>query len=275
MRYVLFAFALAGAAGCSSNGGGTAGTQQTQQTSAPEPEPTTVGAANDFVGITEGEILLNSNGEKIIVNIDGIIERVNIDTLDAIGTFRGGIHEDELHVFLSETDRSRAGIMAFYDGSLDEFEYSTQFARIDDTTIPLSGTATLNGGYVGFLYVVDRDEQYRMQGVAEFVTNFTEGTFRGRISDREITNFDGSTEYDVEFADIVLNLTDITDAGGFAGSLIGGHILRDDEFTEGSGTYQGLVAGANGDEVVGGLELTYMSDNDDVLNEIGTFAGGH
>lgn len=264
MKNAILAFA--GLVTLSACGGGGTSPNQTA----------TFNAAAGHRGDARGEIALNSAGDKIKVDIDGATATLDVGSATAAGTFRAGYQggTESILAFVSETDASRAGLANYRTSGVSN--NTAQFERLRTTEVPTQGSASATGDYVGLLTGNGGFRAGRITGDATVTANFTEGTVRGRVTDRTYGSaINGGAIASVQFGDLALNRTDLNQNGRFSGSVQGGGFtVNGVAATVNSAGYSGLVAGASGDEIVGAVEIdtTY---NGSAFTEYGVFATGH
>ncbi len=260
--------ALAGCVALSACGGGGGGGGTTIQTA-------TFSPVEAYSGDTQGELELNSAGDRIKVDIDGVTATLTAGSITSAGTFVGGQQTgtEQITAFVSETANSRAGVAHIRDGS-DPQNLSSQFARLTKTEVPTTGTATVSGDYVGLLTYNNRAIG-RMTGEARMVANFGSETVRGRITDRKygsVTTGDAFSTVSVN--DIVLEETGFNKNGRFNGDITGGAFSTSTiTGTSNGGSFAGVIAGRTGDEIVGGVRVNTTYGSRDFVEQ-GAFAAG-
>jgi len=137
-----------------------------------------------------------------------------------------------------------------------------QVARFGETDLPSGGSATFNGDYAGLFVnsVFLTLAPVLIQGDAQLTADFAGASISGEITNRISAGFPAD--------DIMLLPTAITSAGAFSGTTTGGNFIG--ETIAFNGEYIGLIVGATGDEVVGGLSVVH-DDGFDLFLEIGAF----
>jgi len=147
---------------------------------------------------------------------------------------------------------------------LDGMEYGLE--RFGETILPTTGSATYTGGYAGVLGDADNDLANRGQvnGTAMMTADFASGAVSGRISDR--INGNGRV-----FDDLLLFPTTIDPLTGRFGSRTEGGVLTGLEYDTANGEYSGLIVGANGTEVVGGVIVIHSDSISASIVETGGF----
>jgi len=142
-----------------------------------------------------------------------------------------------------------------------------QVARLGETVLPGSGSATFNGAYESIvvratdLSLVPIVGAGVIQGDAQLTADFASASISGAITNR-VFGVGGAGD------DIQLLSTAITAAGAFSGTTTGGDIFGATALT---GEYVGLIVGDTGNEVVGGVSVTQVFGVADILIEIGGF----
>lgn len=259
--------ALTGCVALSACGGG--GTTVQQKT----PMFTPVAAHQ---GSAQGELELNAAGDRIKVDIDGATATLTAGSIASAGTFTGGEQTDSerVYAYISETNNSRAGVAHIRNGA-DPQNLSAQFARITKIEAPTSGSATVSGDYVGIL-TANNNAIGRMTGDARLTASFGSQTVRGRITNREYGNLrTGNVSTGVMVNDIQLEETSFNKNGRFIGDISGGAFSTATlNGTATGGGFAGLIAGRDGDEIVGGVQVTSTYGGTDFIEQ-GAFAAGH
>lgn len=155
-----------------------------------------------------------------------------------------------------------------YSGGLagNVLNYAT-FARVGATEMPLSGTAQFNGQYAGFTTT------RRVNGTAQLNVNFATNTISGEISNRSFRQRpDNVPDVVNPLSTVVLEPTGITTQGGFAGTASGGQIVNGQMlWNPSSGSYAGLIGGANAGTTVGTLNLNHRAPSGVTFEEVGGF----
>jgi len=156
-----------------------------------------------------------------------------------------------------------AALALVYGGTVDAAVYG----RTAETALPGTGTASYSGEYASML-VNDADgDPFRLiYGQADLAADFGDGTISGVISNR--ADFSNP---DISFADVTLSEAALSN-GRFSGGVSGGSGNGIIVTTASDGTYQGMIVGPNGEEVVGGVIIPHLYGPDEVT-EYGAFIG--
>lgn len=245
------------------------------------PTVITVPAAAGAFGESDVQVELTPSGETITVSKSGGPEAITTDTAPDVGTYRSAVDTDGDYTiaFVSASATSVAGMAVYQDGA--DQTHGVFYDRIGDTNLPTSGTATLNGDYVGMLIDDAGGGSVFGAGFLGEVTidvDFGTQAVSGAITNREFvslltadTLIAGSS-----VADITLSEADLLDDGSFVGTLTGGAVTIDADTadTSGANSYAGLIAGTEATEAVGGISLPQNIDGSAYV-EIGSFAAGH
>lgn len=175
------------------------------------------------------------------------------------------------------------GTLITIDGNSEGpvFAQSAAFARLTDTTLPLSGTATFNGDYVALLTPSDlsgdtiatlNPNALAIGGNVALTADFENALISGEITDRQFLALTDLEEpVDATGANITFQTTQIDETGAFAGVASGDSFeLQGEQVTTDDGVFSGLIAGATGNEAVGAVALTHTS-NGDTFTELGSF----
>lgn len=137
-----------------------------------------------------------------------------------------------------------------------------EFGRIGETTLPASGSAQFTGSYAGW-FVGDAGyiPANHLGGDVALMADFDSNQISGAITNRTIS------DSPFELEDLMLNATEIN-GGEFAGTTSGGVYTYPDA-TVSNGKYSGMIVGADGQEIVGGVTMEH--DFDGVYLEVGAF----
>lgn len=139
-------------------------------------------------------------------------------------------------------------------------------ARIGETELPTRGTANFFGTYAGAVGNLDSSFQHDslIRGNVSLTADFGAGTVTGTIGDR----IDNSAR-NADPLTLTSSLIDARD-GSFGGATSGG-VLSDRGYTLATGSYDGLIVGDDGQEVVGGVTLRHSRAGGPTLIEVGGF----
>ncbi|MEP5153454.1 hypothetical protein [Planktotalea sp.] len=149
-------------------------------------------------------------------------------------------------------------------GSLTTF---ASYARTGETDMPLKGDAQFIGDYAGFT------STRRINGNAQIDVDFENAKVSGRITNRVFRQrADNVADVVNPLSTILLEETDLTDAGGFSGVTAGGQIVNGQIlWNPATGTFEGLIAGPDGQEAVGTVTLTHRAPSGVTFEETGGF----
>lgn len=138
--------------------------------------------------------------------------------------------------------------------------------RIGDTTLPSSGRGVYNGTYAGVLGDVTNslEDAGLITGSAQMIAEFDAGTISGSVFGRR--NGSGRDFASVQLPESVISTMD----GSFAGATSGG-LLTGLNYTGAQGSFNGLIVGDSGQEIVGGLNITHSLTGSPTLIEQGVF----
>ncbi|WP_333712373.1 hypothetical protein [Yoonia sp.] len=248
---ILISTALVGTllAACSISGG-----------SSGEPVPTTVsrntpavgwGCVGDFCGISY---------ELGGANLANLPKNGNLD----YGQFGGAGSSSGEMLFASETLDSTVALIR------DDMEGTgVIYSRLDRTVLPL-GEVYYSGDYVGLVTNTGNGNVvFIINGAAALDVDFAGGDVYGGISGRTVLGPTGDAAIGVTSDDVVF-WGPINSQGLFSGVTSGGDINALSVTDAQAGTFDGLIAGLTGDEVVGGLDFVHSRTGDDYL-ETGAF----
>lgn len=161
---------------------------------------------------------------------------------------------------------TESGSGSFYAvrSSFDGIEYGLE--RFGDTILPTTGSVTFNGGYAGVLGDVENDlaNLGQVNGTAMMTADFADGEVSGLITDR--INSNGRV-----FDDLILLPASIDPATGSFGNFTDGGVLTGLEYDTANGSYNGLFVGADGAEIVGGVEVIHLDSVSTTIVETGGF----
>lgn len=246
---ILGASTLALGACSSSGGGGTLNGPIVSQFHGDLPADLTV--TYDAVA---DEYTIESGGETVVLTSGGA------------STPGFAAYEDNVAsgYYIKETDSGSAfgAIIGSDDAGLNLV--GVHFGRLTETERPTEGTASYSGEYVAILAdATDHGDEGRVLGDAMLTADFGNMSIEGTISNRTI---DGD-----EFADVILESTTIDDTAAFSGTATGGRYAHGSNVgTTSNGSYVGLITGANGEDLVGGLRIDHVIDGDNLI-EAGVF----
>ena len=155
---------------------------------------------------------------------------------------------DGSRIWLVTNETDAGGVSAFAGGS---------YERLVATSAPTSGSTDYTGFYYGFMGTGSSApvEQYsgEPQGDVMMTVHFGDNEIAGTMTNRTLGSGGSSLE------DITFEATPITTEGAFAGTVSGGEFTDGGRtiVTPGTGSYEGVIAGQNAEEVIGGLALTH------------------
>jgi len=255
--------------------------------SSSDPTTRTVTPTSAQLGSTSVGATLNAARSVITVDVNGTPTPETVNPALTQGTFLGGATlggpDNTLISYVSETDASRAHVTLYsISGAV---AHAGSFARLTPTELPLTGSATFTGDYVGTFIEPDTGRiafSFGTVGDLMLSADFAAATIDGEITNRRIVGLTSGTEFTAtDVADVTLMVTPITENGGFSGTATGGDLIAGSSGTglpldsnTDAGTFRGLIAGSTGTEAVGALDIAH-SIAGDTLNEIGSFAAGH
>jgi len=220
----------------------------------------TVAPTTQDIGILPSGFVATRSGIFIVLTIDGVQVARIIDQFP-IGsgfTFYADGDGSALH---AETISGGGSVFIVSSPTANLGLAGVQMARLGDTDLPSGGSATFNGGYAGRLVSSTNLAGISIVvGDAQLIADFASASISGDITNRNA----GGDAAD----DILLLPTAITSAGAFSGATTGGDVVG--LTTALNGAYVGLIVGAAGNEVVGGLSLMHSSLAGTVF-EIGGF----
>ncbi len=133
-------------------------------------------------------------------------------------------------------------------------------ARLGDTDLPNSGSATFNGNYAGLFVDSALEPTASIAGDAQLIANFASASISGNITNRSGVGLTAD--------DVILLPSAISSAGAFSGTTTGGDIVGLAAAEDGQ--YVGLIVGDTGNEVVGGLSIVQIGFGT-LLLETGVF----
>jgi len=141
------------------------------------------------------------------------------------------------------------------------------YGRTAQTAVPGTGTASYSGDYVSMLVREDGNPARLIFGRSDLTADFGAGTISGVISNRSDFSDPGTS-----YADVTLSEAGIS-GGRFSGTVTGGAGNSSYITTVSDGSYKGMMAGPNGEEVVGGVIIPHVYGGTDNLTEYGAFMG--
>lgn len=175
----------------------------------------------------------------------------------------------------TETSDTYAGVAATISAGASPAYAGVNYGRSTPTSVPTTGSATYVGNYAGLLvFISDDSVPVAIDGTVTLnVADFPAATIAGSITDRDLFVSSTGVENPVDLADVALTGT-ISADGTFSGTTTGGESLSGfgGPHTADAGTFEGIIGGATGSEVVGGLEINHRSAGALVFYEIGAFS---
>ena len=158
-------------------------------------------------------------------------------------------------------------IIIYSGGMAGSVRNLASFGRIGATELPLVGGAQFNGDYAGFTTT------RRINGRAQIDVDFKEATLSGRITQRIFRQRpDNIVDVVNPLSMLVLEQTTLKTDGTFGGETGGGQIVNGQElWNPASGSFTGLIGGANAGEVVGTVNVTHRTPSGGSFEEVGGF----
>jgi len=202
---------------------------------------------------------LDDATDEVVLTIDGV-EVARLFNAGAVGGFTTYADGNELTLY-AETISGAGAVFVVQSPSVELGVAGVRVARLGETNLPSGGLATFNGEYAGIFVDEDLVAVAVIEGDAELIADFASASISGDITNRFGAGFTAD--------DIVLLSTAITSAGAFSGTTGGGSIIGGT--TAFNGEYIGLIVGAAGNEVVGGVNIPHTQIGLDDLIEIGGF----
>jgi len=201
---------------------------------------------------------LDGATDEVVLTLDGVEVARLPNTGAAAPGFTGYMDGSELALY-AETISGDGAVFVVSSSTANLGLAGVQVARLGDTDLPSSGSATFNGDYAG-LFVDETLQAFTVTtGDAQLTADFGNASISGEITNRVV----GGAADDVQ-----LLPTAITSAGAFSGTATGGGIPGSTVVS--SGAYVGLIVGDTGTEIVGGLTITHVGLAD-FFYEIGGF----
>ena len=277
MKLALLVICFSVLSNCSSSGGGGttpvtvhSGTKSPTSALRGEDVTATYNAASDTFSIT-------IEGRPIVLTSDAVRSRAGNVGVSAFSdsTLIGGREFPEFVVFhLVSSSGNTTATLAAKSGGINLPGYSPAFSaghfgagysRENTTVIPISGSATMNGQYVGVVSgnrlvggIVDDVSDEVIYGVVALTADFNTGTVNGNITNRvsyDLAIMEPNNNETV--ADVILTNVSIANDGTYSGNISGGGINRGGSLTGTTGSYSGVISGANGTETAGLLSITH------------------
>lgn len=153
-------------------------------------------------------------------------------------------------LFDTRSDHSRASLIGYDDGTGTEVTVSVE--RLTPTTLP-TGSATYEGDYVAAMQDSISGNALRvLLGDVKLTADFDEGKLSGSI-ERDVYFSNLMLDLATTLSDLTLEQTDITD-GAFSGTVDAETFsLGSETLIQTTGSFDGLIAGQEGEEIVGGV----------------------
>lgn len=158
-------------------------------------------------------------------------------------------------------------LVIYSGGTAGNVGHLATFQRVGETQLPLTGSARYSGDYAGFTTT------RRINGTAKLDVDFAGGTVGGRITDRLFRQRpDNVADVVNPLSDVILEVTSLRNDGSFLGKTGGGQIVNGQIlWNPATGSYAGLIGGAEGQEIVGTLTLVHRAPNGGEFEEVGGF----
>ena len=244
------------------------------------PTVITVPAEFNTFGDSDVDVELTPSGDIIAVTKSGGPAAVGTDTAPDFSTFRTAIDAsgDYTIAFASASSTSTAGGAVYQDGA-DETS-GVFYERIGETDLPTTGSASFSGDYVGMLTFLNTGGTVEGVGfTGEVLVNvdFENALVDGAITDRAlVTLTDLMPLDDSSVADLMLTESELEADGSFGGIPTGGEFTVDGDVSSIGpiAGFEGLIAGTDATEAVGGVFVPHSFDGDNFV-EVGAFAAGH
>ncbi|WP_299664897.1 hypothetical protein [uncultured Ruegeria sp.] len=149
--------------------------------------------------------------------------------------------------------------------------HGVEYERLTPGGIPVTGTATYQGEYVGLITSTSAGAAFVVQGDATLETDFDSGSVNGRVSNR--SQVVSGSDNGFFMNDLALRDGSISGNGEFRGTVTGGQAIGDTFFSGSStttGSYGGAIVGATGNEAVGGVVIDHEFEGV-TMTETGAF----
>lgn len=232
--------------------------------------PVTQQIGSDFT-----ELTFDSNGGLTGVSINGMPQILSQDSggdHGVVKAFAGGST-----VFAAIGDTGDSYFYASATNGTVSAHGTVAYVRKNTTSMPTTGSASYTGDYAGFLRLdgaPTNNVTYRIRGDLNLSADFAANSVSGGISNR-VFHVPGTNALAAgnTTADVTLAAAPIDANGAFTGATSGGIITNAATWTPPVGTYSGLISGATGNEVVGGLSIAHFSPGLGAFTEIGGFIG--
>ena len=184
--------------------------------------------------------------------------------------------------FIAQTAGSVVALAATNTGTVAETS-GQHYARLVSTDLPTSGSARYNGGYAATFNAIDGAGREIgvvgvITGTATLDADLAKQTVEGNITDRA---FYPSVTGTISVADVPANLrlqpANIDANGRFAGVTSGTGFNPTSSaapWNAGSGTYEGAISGATGNEIIGAATTQWTNPSQaNTFSERGIFIG--
>lgn len=238
----------------------------------PAPDSITATAQEHYRGaLPDGLTIEYDEGAETITVTRGGNTRVLAPYLDnpSLKGFLVHVIPQNTWAAVQETD-SGAGYAKFGFSRTGELNFAGSiYGRNGNTTLVQSGSATFTGSYGGFIAFSDGNRLNRLiEGDVELNADFETLEISGEITNRV---FGAHDPLMLNAKDLILAPTTIDANLAFSGATSGGD-LTGIGGTSSAGIYSGLLVGADGKEIVGGLSLSHVVGGID-YTEVGAFVG--
>lgn len=241
--------------------------------------PSTVTYSPATIASGMGSIEVISEDQTITLAVEGWdrLSLIQLPEGDEVGFETGGLQESGDVAFavahFAAVNGGQAGL-GLVNGAGDPVRFAFAY-RTDEAVLPVMGSATYSGGYLGVLTDVGNNtfSHIGVRGLTEFNVDFANNTFTGEINQRE--GYDlrtGEETFLLTFADVVVPVSPIDGNGFIGGSLQGGEISGADlQTTMDRGSFTALLTGeSESSAVVGVADLLHEPETGFIL-ETGIF----
>jgi len=161
-------------------------------------------------------------------------------------------------VIFADTSDGRVSV-AGNSGSDSQALVAGRMDRLTPSEVPIDGTVRYTGDYSAVFVQNEAGRAQALtgmiQGDARIDVNFAADRVDGAITNRTLFDTNGGRISNHRPGNVTLGQTSLTSTGTFSGTAVGGVFSRNSSVN--GGAFDGLVAGAQGDTVIGTVRIDH------------------
>lgn len=176
------------------------------------------------------------------------------------------------YIWVSSSSRDATALFGSVDNGTGKIAGS-RYQRISAGTVPTSGSASYTGNYGAVLVNSAGKTQKVIKGDASLTANFGTGSVGGSITNRQYYDTPNTATASGTLNNMTLSGAALDSGGNFSGGTASGGEFSVGADTTSGGGYAGLIGGANGSQISGGVKITHDNGTGGVTTETGAFIG--